>query len=108
MKMVPDGAVTEVVAQSCAITDESARLAYTRRLVSVGIQAAVASRMEKPLKSVLEGMQISEERIREIATPALARGASVLVEQGVLEPFIEWVLDDFYQSEACRNIINNE
>ena len=108
MKMVPDGAVTEVVAQSCAITDESARLAYTRRLVSVGIQAAVASLMEKPLKSVLEGMQISEERIREIATPALARGASVLVEQGVLEPFIEWVLDDFYQSEACRNIINNE
>ena len=108
MKMVPNGAVTEVVAQSCAITDESARLAYTRRLVSVGIQAAVASLMEKPLKSVLEGMQISEERIREIATPALARGASVLVEQGVLEPFIEWVLDDFYQSEACRNIINNE
>ena len=107
MKMVPDGAVTEVVAQSCAITDESARLAYTRRLVSVGIQAAVASLMEKPLKSVLEGMQISEERIREIATPALARGASVLVEQGVLEPFIEWVLDDFYQSEACRNIIDN-
>lgn len=108
MKMVPDGAVTEVVAQSCAITDESARLSYTRRLVSVGIQAAVASLMEKPLKSVLEGMQISEERIREIATPALARGASVLVEQGVLEPFIEWVLDDFYQSEACKKIINNE
>ncbi len=107
MKMVPDGAVTEVVAQSCAITDESARLAYTRRLVSVGIQAAVTSLMDKPLKSVLEGMQISEERIREIATPALARGASILVEQGVLEPFIEWVLDDFYQSEACKKILES-
>lgn len=107
MEMVPEGAVAEVVAQSCAITDESARLAYTRRLVSVGIQAAVASLMEKPLKSVLEGMQISEERIREIATPALARGATVLVEQGVLEPFIEWVLDDFYQSEACKKVLES-
>lgn len=107
MKMVPEGTVAEVVAQSCAITDESARLAYTRGLVSVGIHAAVASLMDKPLKTVLEGMQISEERVREFATPALAQGATVLVEQGILEPFIEWVLDDFYQSEACKKIIDN-
>ena len=106
MSMVPKGTVDEVVAQSCAITDESARLDYTRRLVSVGIRAAVASLMDKPLKSILDGMQISEERIRELTTPALARGVTVLIEQGTLEPFIEWVLDDFYQSEACKKIID--
>ena len=62
--------------------------------------------MDKPLKSILDDMQISEERIREFTTPALARGATVLIEQGTLEPFIAWVLDDFYQSEACKKIID--
>ena len=60
-----------------------------------------------PLQTLLEGMKISEEQVREITAPALARGATVLIEQGVLEPFIQWVLDDFYQSEACKKIIDN-
>ena len=50
-------------------------------------------------------MKISEDQVRQITAPALARGAAVLIEQGVLEPFIQWVLDDFYQSEACKAAI---
>ncbi len=60
-----------------------------------------------PLQTLLDGMKISEEQVREITAPALARGATVLIEQGVLEPFIQWVLDDFYQSEACKKIVNS-
>ncbi|MCG8394146.1 MAG: hypothetical protein MI745_13795 [Pseudomonadales bacterium] len=108
LKLVPQGTIEEVVEQGCAITDESARLAYTRRLVSIGIHAAVKSLETLPLKALLDGMKISEDKVREITTPALARGATVLVEQGVLEPFIEWVVEDFYGSEACKKIINNE
>jgi len=58
-----------------------------------------------PLQTLLDGMKISEDQVRQITAPALARGAAVLIEQGVLEPFIQWVLDDFYQSEACKAAI---
>ena len=105
LKLVPAGTIDEVVNQSCAIGDETARLDYTRQLVSVGIHAAVQSLSDMPLQTLLEGMKISEEQVREITTPALARGATVLIEQGVLEPFIQWVLDDFYQSEACKKAV---
>ena len=58
-----------------------------------------------PLKTLLENMQISEQRVHAITTPALAKGATVLVEQGVLEPFVEWVVEDFYGSEACKKVV---
>lgn len=106
LSQVPEGTVRELIEQGCQIGDESARLDYTRRLVNVGIRAAIEALSEKSLADILAAMQISEEKIREFAAPALAKGASVLVAQGVLEPFISWSLDDFYQSEACRKIID--
>ena len=105
LKLVPAGTIDEVVSQGCAIGDETARLDYTRRLVSVGIHAAVQSLSDMPLQTLLDGMKISEDQVRQITAPALARGATILIEQGVLEPFIQWVLDDFYQSEACKAAI---
>ncbi|MDX1805185.1 MAG: hypothetical protein R3292_14030 [Alcanivorax sp.] len=106
LKQVPEGTLEEVVKQGCAISDESARLDYTRRLISVGIRAAITSLSDMPLQTLLEGMQISEQQVRDITAPALARGATVLIDADVLAPFIQWVLDDFYQSEACQKIIN--
>ncbi|MZR63721.1 hypothetical protein [Alcanivorax sp. DP30] len=107
LSQIPAGTVKELVEQGCQIGDESARLDYTRRLIRVGIQAAVEALCEKSLTDILSGMQISEEKIREFTAPALAKGASVLVEQGVLEPFIAWSLDDFYESETCKKIMNS-
>ncbi|EKF75739.1 hypothetical protein A11A3_02682 [Alcanivorax hongdengensis A-11-3] len=106
LKLIPDGTVTEVVRQGCLITDESAKLEYTRRLVSVGIVAAVKELETLPLGKLLEGMKISEQQVRDLLAPALAQGAKVLVEAGVLEPLLQWTLDDFYQSDACKDAIS--
>lgn len=107
LAQIPKGTVKDLVEQGCQIGDESARLDYTRRLIEVGIKAAVDALSKKPLKDILAAMQISEEKIHEITTPALAKGATVLVEQGVLEPFIEWSLDDFYGSEECKKALDS-
>lgn len=107
LSQIPNGTVKDLVEQGCQIGDESARLEYTRNLISVGIKAAVDALCDKSLSDILSGMQISEERIREFTTPALARGATVLVEQGALEPFIAWSLDDFYGSEECRKAVES-
>lgn len=105
MRKVPNKTVKEIIAQGCAIGDESSRLDYTRRLISVGIHAAVESLSDKPLQSLLDGMKISQQSVHDIAAPALAKGAAVLIEEGVLAPFIQWVLDDFYQSDACKAVV---
>ncbi len=107
LAQIPNGTVKDLVEQGCQIGDESARLDYTRRLISVGIKAAVDALCEKTLADILSGMQISEDKIREFTAPALAKGASILVEQGVLEPFITWSLDDFYESEACKKALES-
>ncbi len=105
LALVPKATIGDVIEQGCLIGDESARLDYTRRLVGVGIRAAVDSLSQLPLKTLLENMQITEQRVHAITTPALAKGATVLVEQGVLEPFVEWVVEDFYGSEACKKVV---
>ncbi|MED5239410.1 MAG: hypothetical protein VX379_07525 [Pseudomonadota bacterium] len=107
LAQIPAGTVKDLVEQGCQIGDESARLEYTRNLISVGIKAAVDALGKTTLADILAGMQISEDKIKEITTPALAKGATVLVEQGVLEPFIEWSLDDFYGSEACKKAVES-
>ena len=37
--------------------------------------------------------------------PALATGAAVLDQQGVLTPWIEQTLGDFYDSDACKDVL---
>ena len=39
--------------------------------------------------------------------PALATGAAVLDQQGVLTPWIEQALGDFYDSDACKDVLEN-
>lgn len=100
LKQVPHSTVQEIVSQSVVISDESCQLEYTRQLVRVGIESAIAALSAMPLATLLENIQLPEEKFHALFAPAMAKGATVLVEQGALTPFIEWALDDFYQSDA--------
>lgn len=106
LNTVPDQAIKDIVDQACLITDQSARLEYTRRLVAVGIHAAVDKLMESPLDDLLKAMALPTERLHDMLAPALAKGATVLVEQDVVDPLVTWVLDDFYDSDACKAILD--
>ncbi|HAB05477.1 MAG TPA: hypothetical protein DCE35_08600, partial [Alcanivorax sp.] len=89
----------------CVIADEAARLDYSRRLVAAGIQAAVQSLLEKDLPALLKAMGTTPKKRSQALAPALATGAAVLDQQGVLSPWIEQALGDFYDSDACKDVL---
>ena len=83
--------------------DDAARLDYSRRLVAAGIQAAVQSLLEKDLPALLKAMGTTPKKRSQALAPALA--TAVLDQQGVLTPWIEQALGDFYDSDACKDVL---
>ena len=105
IKTAPKGLAGDVATHACVIADEAARLDYSRRLVAAGIQAAVQSLLEKDLPALLKAMGTTPKKRSQALAPALATGAAVLDQQGVLTPWIEQALGDFYDSDACKDVL---
>lgn len=106
LRTVDDQQIKSVVARSTVIIDESTQLAYTRKLVHAGVLAAVKSLESVTLRELLAAMQLDDQLLRNLLSPALGRGAVVLAEQQVLAPLVDWYLDDFYQSDACKAVFD--
>ena len=107
IKTAPKGLAGDVATHACAIGDEAARLDYSRRLVAAGIQAAVQALLEKDLPALLKAMGTTPKKRSQALAPALAAGAAVLDQQGVLTPWIEQAVGDFYDSDACKDVLEN-
>ena len=63
------------------------------------------SLLEKDLPALLKAMGTTPKKRSQALAPALATGAAVLDQQGVLTPWIEQALGDFYDSDACKNVL---
>lgn len=101
----PDGIVGEITPHACAIADEGAHLEYSRRLVAVGVGAAVEALTEWSLAALLKAQDTTAPARIKILAPALAKGAAVLNERQLLQPWVEQALGDFYDSEACLGVL---
>jgi len=105
IKTAPPGLAGDVAIHACAIGDQAARLDYSRRLVAAGIQAAVQSLLQKDLPALLKAMGTTPKKRSQSLAPALATGAAVLDQQGVLTPWLEQAVADFYDSDACKDVL---
>ncbi|MCH2558182.1 MAG: hypothetical protein MK005_12875 [Alcanivorax sp.] len=105
LRQAPDDLVARTVPHAVVIADEAARLDYSRALVKAGMLAAVRALLDHDLPGLLKAMGTTPKQRSKVLAPALASGARVLDEQGVLTPWIENALGDFYDSEACRGVL---
>lgn len=105
LRDVPDDTLPGLVRQGALLSDHAATLDYSRRLVMEGIRAAIEALMAWSLPALLQAMRTDTAARRDTLAPALAHGAEVLKEQGVLSAWAELALGDFYQSEACLSVL---
>lgn len=105
LERAPEGLVAEITSHACAIGDQAAHLDYSRRLVAAGVIAAVRALVEESLPALLKAMGTTGKARTKVLAPALATGAGVLHQQGVLAPWVESALADFYDSEACQAVL---
>lgn len=103
--MLPDNSVAEITPHATAIADQAAHLEYSRRLVAVGIGAAVEALTEWSLDALLKAQGTTAKARIKVLAPALAEGAAVLDRQGLLAPWAEQALGDFYDSDACLSVL---
>ncbi|MEQ8261833.1 MAG: hypothetical protein RH947_16155 [Alcanivorax sp.] len=105
IKTAPKGLAGDIATHACVIGDEAARLDYSRRLVAAGVHAAVRALLEKDLPALLKAMGTTPKKRSQSLAPALATGAAVLDQQGVLTPWLEQAVGDFYDSDACKDVL---